>query len=244
MNLAGNAKAARRQVSCPGDIERPVSPTLYNAIQGTEYFMSQSCSSLSSNVRLSRSISERQLPCLFPKSSTLSKPLLLYLIKRFPPSILSKLAAVHDIGRSRVALEFKEHPSVQMFLNQLFQSSEEILKVADSFKPLIEVHKDPAKAHELFTAIRRDFAFVPTLTRLVTVTQAHGGSIHFNATTAPKQEVKQPLLRRKRLERNAKRKDPITHMDWLNISPRYLIVSVESTENSLASMQRDLPGRP
>ncbi|CAD5215049.1 unnamed protein product [Bursaphelenchus xylophilus] len=47
--IAAQARQARRLVSCPGDIERPNSPTLFNAIQGTEWFPSQSCSSLSSN---------------------------------------------------------------------------------------------------------------------------------------------------------------------------------------------------
>jgi hypothetical protein len=40
----------------------------------------------------------------------------------------------------------------------------------------------------------------------------------------------QPVLRRKRMARLAKRKDPLTSMGWLNVSPRAL--AVESFDES------------
>ncbi|CAD5210231.1 unnamed protein product [Bursaphelenchus okinawaensis] len=235
--IATQARSARRLVSCPGDIERPNSPTLYNAVQGTEYFLSQSCSSLSSNVR--RHHSEYSIPSLFPRLLLpASHPVLLYLSRRFPPYLLSHLAAVSELEQGQMLLEFRQHPHVRMFLEQLVQPDiVHAFPVASAFSVIPNEATRKSRVLEMFTAVRKRCSFVPTLSTIKMATQLTGGNIQMNASTSTSGTVPQPepVLKRKKKARQARNKDPIVEMDWLNISPRYLIVNQHEDMSSIAS---------
>jgi hypothetical protein len=69
--------------------------------------------------------------------------------------------------------------------------------------------------------------FTPSQSTIIQISAGQGVS-----SVVPVELVEgQPILRRKRMARLAKRKDPLTTMGWLNVSPRAL--AVEARESSM-----------
>lgn len=256
--LASQAKQARRVVSCPGELERPSSPTFHNAIQGTDYFFSQSCSSLTSNVRSRqmaqlRSTSEHNLATLAIQltvaSSSCGSPILLALSRSFFPSfLLSHLAARHENRLLDRTISFNDPPFIRLVLDSLTQppdSGRSIQPVPpQSSRYKLESEPQIRFFQQFVTTIQRKLSTQSSISRFARMfTPSHASVISIPAgqsvsSIVPPETVEgQPVLRRKRLARLAKRRDPLTTMGWLNVSPRALAVESESMDESRLGIQ-------
>jgi hypothetical protein len=106
-----------------------------SAIQNTDYFLSQSCSSLTSNVRpkaikIRPASSEHNLATLAVQltvaSSSSGHPILLSLAKAFFPSfLLSHLGSLHEFKLSDKSLNFNDPPFIRLILDSLVQPPDE-----------------------------------------------------------------------------------------------------------------------
>jgi hypothetical protein len=257
--IAAQAKQARRVVSCPGDLERPVSPTLYRALQDTEYFISQSCSSLTSHVRrkhwlkLRSAISEHNLSAI-ASSSFCGPPILLALTRAFFPSfLLSNLPALYEMAPFNVPLNFHDPPLILQLLNALIQSPDSgrsiqpLLPATTNQQFNIQAQPQTRYFQQFVTSVQRKTSTQSSISRFARMfapSQASLITIPVGRSMATAMSIEstegQPILRRKRMARLAKRRDPLTSMGWLNVSPRALAVENEELGASLMESRLDV----
>ncbi|KAI6194005.1 hypothetical protein M3Y96_01079100 [Aphelenchoides besseyi] len=268
--IAAQAKDARRIASCPADLERPVSPTLYSAIQDTYEFSSHSCTSLSSHVSrrlalrvpaIQRANSERDLNALvsairlvYSSSSSCCAPLLLSPLTvsaAVGSPLAAHLAARCEVESTLVALGFRDPPLIRMLLDLLVQQPDSGRVSTPAQTNRLKLEKQPqnrffqqfvmtVRRRSAISAVISRFArmFAPSQASLISLPPAASGNIVTATNQTPIDG--QPILRRKRLARLARRQDPLDGVGWLNVSPRALAVeSVESPSGSSEVSQAD-----
>jgi hypothetical protein len=164
-------------------------------------------------------------------SSSCGQPILLSLAKSFfSPFLLSRLAAWHEYRLGDRTLNFRDPPLIRLVLDSLTEGP-------DSGRSIQPIHPQSPKYimgnqpqirffQQFVTNVQRNISThssISRFARMFTPSQASIISIPAGQSVSEKIEG-QPVLRRKRLARLAKRRDPLTSMGWLNVSPRALAV--------------------
>jgi hypothetical protein len=212
--------------------------------------MSQSCSSLTSNVRpkavkLRPATSEHNLATLAVQltvaSSSSGHPVLLSLAKAFFPSfVLSHLGSLHEFKLSDKSLGFNDPPFIRLILDSLVQPPDS----GRSVQPLLPKNPEFTLGNQPQTRFFQQFvnsiqrkvssqSSISRFAQMFTTSQATLISIPAGQSVSSVVPIElaegQPILRRKRMARLAKRKDPLNTMGWLNVSPRALAIEAQES---------------
>lgn len=208
--------------------------------------MSQSCSSLTSHVRpdvvkLRSASSEHNLDTLAVQITVASSsgyPVLLSLSKAFFPSFLpSNLAARCEFKLHDRTLNFDDPPFIRLILDSLTQQLPDSGRLRAPLMPrspecVLEDQPQTRFFQQFVTSIQRRVSgqtaisrfarmFTPSQATLISLPAGKGVS---SVVVPIEISEGQPVLRRRKLARLAKRKDPLNTMGWLNVSPRALAI--------------------